>query len=242
MGHLHRYPAAGDFDGDGRNDFADLSRHHGTMVRPGFGGLALHQADLGLAGLGDVPAPPTTMATAGTDIAVFRTATASGSFSRSSGGRHRVAWGAPAFGDTPVPADYDGDGKADLAVYRRSTGQWLILPERRRQLRRDWGVPAAGDVPVPAEIQQRRQDRHRRLSQHDGQWFVVQSTGSSTTDTWGLPAYGDAPVPADYDGDGSADVAIAPADRRLADPSLERRRLRDPVGLRRRQGPGRLRQ
>ena len=44
--------------------------------------------------------------------------------------------------------------------------------------------------------------------QSTGQWFALLPTGQTIQPTWGCRPCGDVPVPADYDGDGTADVAV----------------------------------
>ena len=125
--------AAGDFDGDGRSDFAVFRHRTGEWFiqndfpRPVWG----FRSDIPVVGDydGDRYA----------DIAVFRPSDGVWYIR----GQGVVTWGG--LGDIPVPADYDGDGRTDVAIFRPSTGVWFV----RGGLTAQWGGP--GDIPVPGD-------------------------------------------------------------------------------------------
>jgi subtilisin-like proprotein convertase family protein len=147
-------PAPGDYDGDGRMDFAIQRGQSGLGVF--YIRYTVAQPDtvttFGLAS--DIVVPGNYDSDTKTDLAVITT---NGSFMRwiyrPSAGGPDVAddWGLVAT-DYPVPGDYNGDGKADYAVWRpgATAGSlstfYVMRPVTRHIETRQWGI--SEDAPV----------------------------------------------------------------------------------------------
>jgi hypothetical protein len=127
LGNETDIPMSGDFDGDGKADFAvyrpDLT--YAWFIRlssQNYTAIATYQWGLE----GDTPVAADYDGDGKTDIAVFRPSTGVWYIVKSSSSTGTVyTWGGGM--DIPVPGDYDGDGKVDIAVFRPSTGIWYIL-------------------------------------------------------------------------------------------------------------------
>jgi hypothetical protein len=111
-------------------------------------------------------------------------------------------------GFVPVIGDFNGDGRDDYAYWSPNDNfSWFIFqnyfgPSYSTQ----WG--ASGDIPVAADYDGDGRDDIAVWRPGTGNWHVIpSSTGVGTTwKQWG--ASEDRPVPGDYDGDGKTDPAI----------------------------------
>lgn len=146
-------PMAGDYDADGRVDFAFFRPSNGTwnilwsarLFQPA-SSLAqdYHYSDAFAHGAStDTPLHGDYDGDGKADLAVFTPSTGIWSIRLSkTGSLSQTQFGT--IGDVPVPADYTGDGKTDIGIYR--SGVWWYLNSSGQAVAVAWG--AAGDLPV----------------------------------------------------------------------------------------------
>ena len=181
---------SGDYDHDGRADFA--------VWRPGSQTWFIIDSSTGaqrtqqLGQPGDIPVPGDYDGDGQTDLAVWSPYTATWQVIDSSTGNKRKPrqWGQ--IGDVPVPGDYDGDGRTDFAVWRPDDGTWHVIESSTGQARAvQWGQP--GDIPVPGRYNTAKRTDFAFWRPGDGTWHVLDSsTLTDRTQQWGQR--GDIPV------------------------------------------------
>lgn len=205
------FPVPGDYDGDGRMDFAVYRFPTGEwFVLLSSNDTLLYQR-WGCGSCGDFPVPADYDGDGKTDIAVHRVPSGEWFVVRSSNATVLYRqWGCGACGDLPVPADYDGDGRADTAVYRYSSGEWFVVRSSNATLLyQQWGCGACSDFPIPADYDGDTKADFAVYRFPTAQWLVLRSSDATLlAHQWGCVSCGDLPVPADYDGDGKTEVAV----------------------------------
>jgi hypothetical protein len=199
----------GDYDGDGKSDFALWSNNGTWRLLLSTGGANRQAQTQSWGTTGDLSLLGDYDGDGLSDLAVFRPANGTWYVKRSTNGSFlSKVWGAA--GDVPVPGDYDGDGKTDLAVFRPSDGNWYVLRSSDQQYEVvAWGSGLAPylDVPVPGDYDGDGRTDLAVFRRANGTWLVrLSGNGQFLVKQWGLGT--DVPVVADYDGDGRTDIAV----------------------------------
>lgn len=212
-------PVPGDYDGDGRMDYAFWRPATGTWwVRFSSTNYTTYLArQWGMEAAGDVPTPGDYDGDGKADLAFWRPAAGTW-WVLLSGANYTTyfskQWGTLEAGDLPTPGDYDGDGRTDLAFWRPAAGAWWVLlssSEYATYRTRSWGTQAAGDIPIPGDYDNDGLTDFAFWRPSTGTWWALKSSAGYTaalSKQWGTRAAGDIPVPADYDGDGATDMAF----------------------------------
>lgn len=205
----------GDFDGDGKTDFAVyrptssfwyvLNSSDGSLLAQKYGTT------------GDVLTPADYNHDMKTDLSVFRAShnywVISTLMTPGTGATGINFFGQAA--DIRVPEDYDGDAQADLAVFSPSSGDWKIRYSSRSLNRDDLSnnydvtihFGLGTDKPVPADYDGDGQADLAVFRPSNGFWYILRSSdGGFQATNFGLGT--DKLVPGDYDGDLKTDIAV----------------------------------
>ena len=200
-------PLQGDFDGDGKTDFA--------IYRPSSGAgnsswwitkssdNTYYSVTLGSSA--DIAAPADFDGDGRTDIAVWRPSTGMWFIVQSSNGTTIYPqYGSS--GDLPAPSDFDGDGKADLAVWRDNNHTFYSL-NSSTSTSQSASFGSTGDKPISADYDGDGKANYALRS--GASWIILNAAMTSTTTTTPSGDQStDIPVQNDYDGDGKCDIAV----------------------------------
>ncbi len=222
------FPAPGDYDGDGEDDFAIYrggasagQQSHFFIIRSS--DFTLQHYAWGL--FGDSPVTRDYDGDGITDISVFRrgaSATAQTTWFILQSATNTVVWtnfgltgnGTSSF-DSPVPGDYDGDGKFDLAIYRfgQTPANYFIYRQSSNGVVKyvPWGNFNT-DFIVPGDYDgDGKFDfcavRTGAMATSPMFWWIRRSS-DNTTSVRQFGRSSDVPTQGDYDGDARTDIAV----------------------------------
>lgn len=201
LGSADSIPVSGDFDSDGKTDYAAFRNGAWIISRSSDGGLTTKQFGT----TGDLPVRGDYDGDGVNDLAVFRPSNGSW-YIQKSNGSGLIATQFGANGDRPVASDMDGDGRTDMTVFRPSNGSWYWLKSS------NGGFGAVqfgqnGDVPIAGDFDGDGADDVTVFRASTGAWYSLKSsTGAFQAFAWGTN--GDIPVAGNYDGDMMTDIAV----------------------------------
>lgn len=209
-GTVHDEPVEGDYDADGKTDFA-VWRKEDTSTGSGDAGnwYIVYSSDSTTAQYpfgqaGDVTAQADYTGDGKTDSALFRSGTW---YIRETGTGTTTQ---QAFGlstDKVAPADYDGDGRADIGVWRGSNQTFYSLNSTNGTAQ-TVAISQSGDKVVSSDFDGDGKADHAVFNSSNANWYIRNSsTGTVQSPVqWGVA--NDIPVQNDFDGDGKTDIAV----------------------------------
>jgi hypothetical protein len=198
-------PEPGDYDGDGKTDFA-IYRAGDWWINESSSGnnYSIHW---GVST--DTPVPGDYDGDGKTDLAVFRSDSSTGGYGIFYILHPDYSYSSFQFGlssDLPVAADFDGDGKADVAVWRTSNSTYYWTSSIDGSVG-SFTFTQSSTQPVPADYDGDGKADFAIRESGTSNW-VIHNSGSHTTDTISWQSSTDIAVQNDYDGDGKCDIGV----------------------------------
>jgi hypothetical protein len=203
LGRPGDIPVLGDFDGDGKTDFAVYRPSEGKTYIIKSSDYAGYSVQLGTSS--DVPVAADHDGDGKTDVVLYTAADHDWKVLESSTNTNTVTVFEGNPNDKPVPCDFDGDEKADTAYWRDSVHAFVSKDSADGEEKFE-PIGAPGDIPVCADYDGDGKDDPAVVRSSIATWFIKQSSGEPIAVAWGSP--GDTPIPNDYDDDGKVDIAV----------------------------------
>lgn len=137
-----------------------------------------------------------------TDIGVYRTSAARGTFYPALGSSYTsIGWGWP--GDAAALGDYDGDGVTQVGIKRQGTGTWMLRSKSGAKATVT-GVGAGSDQPLTGDWDGNGHDNLGFYRPSTRTFYLRADDRRLTAITWGVTAQ--LPVSGDWNGDGQSDI------------------------------------
>lgn len=200
--------ATGDYDQDGKSDYAVFSASTGNWVICGSKESKViikrwqNGADC-------IPVPGDYEGTGFTNFAVYSPSTGYWSILKQDGTLISRRWWSGS-DSIPVPADYEGVERTNLAIYSPSSGYWVVLKHDGTLLSKRW-QSGTNCIPVPGKYEQGINKANFAIYvPSTGQWSILKQNGTLMALRWWTGA-DSIPVPANYEGLGTNVAVFSPS-------------------------------
>jgi uncharacterized repeat protein (TIGR01451 family) len=191
---------AGDYNGDGKTDFAiyDQTASQYFILFNGAQGALTPQ--FGNPSHVNIPVAGDYNGDGKTDIAIYDQASSQFFVLLSGGGALTPQFGNSSHRNIPVAGDFDGDGKTDIAIYDQTSSQFFIFLSGGGARMSQFGNPAHVNIPVGGDFDGDGKTDIAIYDQTSSQFFIFLSSGGASTPQFGNPAHLNIPIPSSFGG------------------------------------------